>query len=218
MKRILGNTYTPTIGEECANTISHGVMAILTLFTIPFAILWAFHLRNSYLDAVGVSIYMISIFSMFSVSTLYHMMPEGTSIKEKWHLFDHIFIYVAIAGCYTPPSLSIIGGTWGIVVVVLQWTIVLLGTFYKIFSKKPRQFVSLAIYISMGWMIVLFLPTLLKNAGMEFLFWLILGGLFYTIGAVIYAKKSFKYYHFVWHMFINFAAVSQFIAFVFYLN
>jgi hemolysin III len=70
----------------------------------------------------------------------------------------------------------------------------------------------------MGWMIVLFLPTLLKNAGMEFLFWLILGGLFYTIGAVIYAKKSFKYYHFVWHMFINFAAVSQFIAFVFYLN
>ena len=163
MKRILGNTYTPTIGEECANTISHGVMAILTLFTIPFAILWAFHLRNSYLDAVGVSIYMISIFSMFSVSTLYHMMPEGTSIKEKWHLFDHIFIYVAIAGCYTPPSLSIIGGTWGIVVVVLQWTIVLLGTFYKIFAKKPRQFVSLAIYISMGWMIVLFLPTLLKQ-------------------------------------------------------
>ncbi len=216
MKRVLGNNYQSTIGEERANTISHAVMALITLCTIPFATLWVNKIGTA-TDIIGVSIYMICLFGMFLTSTLYHMLPEG-SIKEKFHLLDHIFIFITIASCYTPASLSIIGGWQGIILLCFEWAIVVFGIFYKTFAKVQNNKVSVALYIAMGWLIVFFLPTFFHNASIECIISLFVGGVLYTIGAIMYAKWHFKYHHFVWHLFINAAAICQFLSFVIYLK
>ncbi|MBQ5844075.1 MAG: hemolysin III family protein [Alistipes sp.] len=212
--------YIPTFGEEIANTISHGVMAILTLLSLPFAAVWGYtHAVGNHIEsAVGVSIFVISIFLMFLTSTLYHSMHPESKHKQIFHILDHIFIYFAIAGSYTPIALTVIGGWQGLVIVILQWVMVLFGIFYKSLSKHSIPAVSLTIYLVMGWTVVFFFPLFLRNASTPLLVLIAIGGIFYTIGAWFYAKKGFKYHHLVWHLMINLAVCCHFAAIVFFLN
>ncbi len=212
-------TYTPTLGEEVGNSVSHGVMSLLALLSLPFAAVWAYVRGGSHgiEDSVCVSIFVISIFAMFLGSTLYHSMSPASKHKAVFHILDHIFIYVAIAGTYTPIAISVIGGWQGIVIAVLQWTMVLFGIFYKSLSRKSIPAVSLTIYLVMGWTVVFFLPMFIRNSSTQLLFFISLGGLLYTLGAYFYAKKGFRYHHLVWHLLINLAVISHFIAIVFYL-
>lgn len=217
MKKLI---YIPSFGEEIANTISHGVMSILTLLSLPFAAVWSYThaVGNNIESAVGVSVFVISLFLMFLCSTLYHSMQPQSRHKEIFHILDHIFIYVAIAGSYTPIALTVIDGWQGILIVVLQWAMVLFGIFYKSLSKRSIPAVSLTIYLIMGWTVVFFFPLFLRNASTPLLVLIAAGGIFYTIGAWFYAKKGFKYHHLVWHLMINLAVCCHFAAIVFFLN
>ncbi len=208
--------YISTLGEEIANTISHGVMSLLILILIPFASIWSY-LNSGVIGSVSVSVYLISIFCMMLTSTLYHSMAPDSRHKEVFHILDHIFIYVAIAGTYTPIALCVIGGWQGTLITVLQWLMVIFGIFYKSLSRKSIPAVSLTIYLVMGWTVVLFMPSFLRNASTQLLSLVVLGGVFYSIGAWFYARKGFKYHHFVWHLFINIAVIMHFIAIIFYL-
>lgn len=208
--------YIPTFGEEIANAISHGVMAIAALLMLPYAAVLSY-LQDGVLSAVAVSIYVISIFLMLLISTLYHSMAFETRHKGIFQILDHIFIYFAIAGTYTPIALSVIGGWQGWLIVVLQWLMVIFGIFYKSLSKRSIPAVSLTIYLVMGWTIVIFLPLFIRNASAQLLTLIALGGLFYTVGAWFYARKGFKYHHLVWHLLINLAVISHFIAIIFYI-
>ena len=212
--------YIPTFGEEIANAVSHGVMAVLTLLALPFATLWSYThaVGNNIESAVGVSIFVISIFLMFLTSTLYHSMHPDSRHKEIFHILDHIMIYVAIAGSYTPIALTVIGGWQGILIVVLQWAMVLFGIFYKSLSKRSIPAISLTIYLIMGWTVIFFMPLFIRNASLQLLILIAAGGVFYTLGAYFYAKKGFRYHHLVWHLMINIAAACHFVAIVFYLN
>lgn len=215
----MAKIYIPTFGEEVGNTISHGVMSILTLLALPFAAVWAYiHSGGSVQTAVGVSIFVVSIFLMFLISTLYHAMSPDSKHKAVFHILDHIFIYVAIAGSYTPVALDIIGGWQGIVIFIIQWVAVLFGIFYKSLSRKSIPAISLTIYLLMGWTVVFFFPLFLRHASLPFIILIAVGGLFYTIGAVFYAMKGFRYHHLVWHLLINLAATSHFVAIVFFLH
>ncbi|HJC27262.1 hemolysin III family protein [uncultured Alistipes sp.] len=210
--------YVPTFGEEIANAVSHGVMTLAALAALPFAAVWAYvHDAQGVLAAVSVSIFVISIFLMFLASTLYHSMDPSSRHKEVFHILDHIFIYVAIAGSYTPIALSVIGGWQGVVITVVQWAMVLFGIFYKSLSRRSIPAVSLTIYLVMGWTIVFFLPLFIRRAS-EPLLWLIAaGGVLYTVGAWFYARKGFRYHHLVWHLLINLAVVCHFAGIVFFL-
>ena len=210
--------YVPTFGEEIANAVSHGVMTLATLAALPFAAVWAsVHDAQGVLAAVSVSIFVISIFLMFLASTLYHSMDPSSRHKEVFHILDHIFIYVAIAGSYTPIALSVIGGWQGVVITVVQWAMVLFGIFYKSLSRRSIPAVSLTIYLVMGRTIVFFLPLFIRRAS-EPLLWLIAaGGVLYTVGAWFYARKGFRYHHLVWHLLINLAVVCHFAGIVFFL-
>ena len=210
--------YVPTFGEEIANAVSHGVMTLATLAALRFAAGWAYvHDAQGVLAAVAVSIFVISIFLMFLASTLYHSMDPSSRHKEVFHILDHIFIYVAIAGSYTPIALSVIGGWQGVVITVVQWAMVLFGIFYKSLSRRSIPAVSLTIYLVMGWTIVFFLPLFIRRAS-EPLLWLIAaGGVLYTVGAWFYARKGFRYHHLVWHLLINLAVVCHFAGIVFFL-
>lgn len=208
--------YVPTVGEEVANAVSHGVMVCLTLAALPFAAVHAY-LHAGALAAFATSVFVISLLLMFLGSTLYHSMHPASRHKEIFHILDHIFIYVAIAGTYTPIALSVIGGWQGIFITILQWVMVLFGIIYKSLARRSIPAVSLTIYLVMGWTIVFFMPLFVRHASTPMLVLIAVGGLLYTAGAWVYARKGFRYHHMVWHLLINVAAISHFVAIVFYL-
>ncbi len=208
--------YISTIGEEIGNSISHGVMSLITLLLIPAVAVWSY-IQGGVLGAASVSLFTISIFLMFLCSTLYHSMHLGSKHKQVFQILDHIFIYVAIAGTYTPIALCVIGGWQGIFITALQWSMVLFGIFYKSLSRRSIPAISLTIYLVMGWTIVFFGPLFWRNASMPLMLLILAGGVFYTVGAYFYAKKGFKYHHLVWHLFINLAMACHYVAIVFFL-
>ena len=218
MNKLKKLIYIPTFGEEVANTITHGVMSCLTLLALPFAAVWAYaHSDEGILAAASVSVFVISIFLMFLASTLYHSMNPSSRHKEIFHILDHIFIYVAIAGSYTPVALLVIGGWQGVFITILQWVMVIFGIFYKSLSRRSIPAISLTIYLVMGWTIVFFMPLFIRHASAILLELIALGGILYTVGAWFYAKKGFRYHHMVWHLLINLAVISHFIGIVFFL-
>ena len=223
--------YVPTYGEEVANTVSHAVMLPLTLCLLPFAAVWTYlHDARPVLASVSVSVCVISIFLMLLASTLYHSMRPDSKHKAVFHKLDHIFIFVAIAGTYTPVALLVIGGWQGVFVTVLQWTAVLLGILYKTLARRSIPALSLTIYLVMGWTIIFFLPLfvrqastpllprLIRNASLPLLLLILLGGVLYTAGAIVYAKKGFRYHHLVWHLFIDLALLSHLAGIVFFIG
>lgn len=205
-----------SFGEEVANAITHGIASLLVLCFMPVVSITAYQ-KGSIIDVVGVTIFSISIFFMFLMSTLYHAMEPETKHKKIMRIMDHIFIYVAIAGTYTPIALSVIDGWQAIVILVIQWSMVLFGILYKSLSKHSIPKISLLIYLIMGWTLIIFMPLFVNKANST-LFWLILvGGIFYTVGAAIYAKKGFKYHHMVWHLFVFLGALAHFIGICFFM-
>lgn len=207
---------TYSIKEEVGNSITHGIMAVLMLLFLPFASIRAYLLQDARL-AFGVSTFIISLFLMFLMSTLYHSMAFETKHKTVFKILDHIFIYVAIAGSYTPVALSIIGGTLGWIIFAIQWTMVIIGVLYKSLSRKSVPALSLLIYMVMGWLVVLIFPYLYRQSNLLFLVLMALGGVLYTIGAYFYVQKTKPYTHVVWHVFVNLASIAHFIAIVFFI-
>jgi hemolysin III len=205
------------LGEEIANAVSHGSMAGLSLLLLPAAAVSSY-LRGGIVEAVSVSIFLISLFLMFLSSTLYHAMAHETRHKTVFRILDHIFIYVAIAGSYTPIALCVIGGWQGILILAVQWAMVLFGILYKSLSRKSLPTLSLTIYLIMGWTAVLFLPAFLDRASPMLVALIAAGGVLYSSGAAFYALKRFRYFHFVWHLFVNLGALTHIVAVVVFLK
>ena len=212
-----------SFGEEIGNAVTHGVMALFMLGMLPFASVRAYQHApqgREILDAVTVSIFVICIFFMFLTSTIYHVMPYGSAHKRVMNRLDHIMIYFAIAGTYTPICLSLLGGALGIGLCIAQWVLVLTGTLFKAlaFSRSKKAWVvTVGVYILMGWMVALCFPALYTGATAP-TFWLILsGGICYTAGVICFAMK-FPFAHMVWHFFVDFGAICHFIAIVFFLR
>ena len=205
-----------SFGEELGNSIAHGIMSVLMLFLLPVVAIYSYN-KGGVLLAAGTSVFVICIFLMFLTSTLYHAMSYDTPHKYVLRVLDHIFIYFAIAGSYTPIALYAIGGWKGWLILIIQWSMVLFGILYKSIAQKSVPKLSVLIYLSMGWAAMIFFPTLIHNTSTLFIGLIILGGLLYTIGSFFYMQKSRPYYHFIWHVFINLAALSHFIAIVFFI-
>lgn len=214
-KNSIKNMVKLSYSEEVGNVVTHGIMATIFLFLIPFSAVYAY-INSRLLLSFGTSIFVICIFLMLLVSTLYHSMEFGSPHKVVFRILDHVFIYFAIAGSYTPIALSLIGGWKAVVILVIQWTSVFLGIMYKAVAKKEYPKFTLSIYLVMGWVAVLFMPTLIRNSQPIFLLLIILGGVMYSIGAFFYTRKK-KWAHVIWHLFIGAASISHYIAIVFYL-
>lgn len=205
-----------SFGEEVGNAISHGVASLLVLASMPLATIIAYQ-KGKTVDVVGISIFCISIYLMFLMSTLYHAMDYDSKHKVVFRILDHIFIYVAIAGTYTPIAITIIGGWQAFVILSIQWAMVLFGILYKSISKRSMPKISLLIYLVMGWTLVLFMPIFIRNANPA-LFWLIFaGGIIYSLGSVFYAKKNMKYHHMIWHIFVFLGAATHYVGICFFL-
>ncbi|MDE8057315.1 hemolysin III family protein [Erysipelothrix rhusiopathiae] len=202
--------------EEILNCVSHGIMALALLISLPYVSIHAYKDGGALL-ATGEAVFVISLFFMFLGSTLYHSMEYGSNHKYIFRFLDHSFIFVAIAGSYTPIALYAIGGSFGIAIVLIQWLMVVLGILYKALAKNAKPSITVGIYLAMGWTAVVLIHRLLKNTSPLFLGLIVLGGLLYSIGAWFYMQKDKQYYHFIWHLFINFASVAHFVAIVFFM-
>ena len=216
IERTLKNVVPLTFGEEVGNAVSHGVAAIIFIFLLPFTAVYMY-LEGGMSHAAGGSIFVIGMLLMFLTSTLYHSMEHNTNHKYVMRLLDHSFIYVAIAGTYTPIAISVVGGTFGLVILIVQWVATILGILYKVLAPVVNEKVSLAIYLIMGWSAVAFIPSIISETSWVFIGLIILGGLAYTVGAWFYAQKTRKYFHMIWHFFIIIAAICHYTAIVFYI-
>ncbi|MCL2149535.1 MAG: hemolysin III family protein [Dehalococcoidia bacterium] len=205
-----------TFGEEVGHAVTHGTMALITLGGIAPVAIHAY-LQRGTLATIGTSIFMCSLFLMFLSSTLYHSMAADTRHKQILQILDHICIYIAIAGTYTPIALSVIGGWLGIVIASLQWIMVLFGILYKSLAKRTIPKVSLTIYLVMGWSALFIAPMFIRNTtiGMQLL--ILGGGIFYSVGTFFYAKKGIRFFHVAWHLFVNFGALCHFLGILLFL-
>lgn len=203
--------------EEVGNSITHGIMAFICLILLPIVAIKGY-IEGGEIKAIGLSVFLISLFLMFLISCLYHSMKYDTEQKTIFRILDHCFIYVAIAGSYTPIALCVIEGWQGTLILFLQWSMVLAGVLYKSIARKAYPKISVTIYLIMGWVAVLFIPVLLKKASSELLFFVVVGGIFYSIGTFFYKRQYEKNYnHLIWHFFINAGAISHLIGILFYI-
>lgn len=205
-----------TFEEEVGNAITHGIMALVALLIIPVTAIYTY-INGGLTFALGVSLFTICIFMMFLISTLYHSMQFDSHQKYIFRILDHIFIYFAIAGTYTPIAISLIGGWQAIVILVIQWSCVLFGILYKAVAKKEYPKLTLSLYLIMGWVAILFMPVIIRNSSFAFVALIALGGILYSVGAYFYTRKK-KYAHVLWHLFINAASISHYIAIVFFIK
>lgn len=212
---LMKNPFHLTFGEEVGNAVSHGVMMFLLLFALPFASVHAF-LQEGWLEVWGVGIYMICMIFMFGGSCLYHIMPYDTMWKTVFRKLDHISITLAIAGTYTPICLVVVGGWIGWAVLITEWVLAIVMILIKSISSKAWPKLSMTIYMIMGWLAVLILPTIISKGGWLFFGLILAGGVCYTIGAFFY-KSHKPYAHFIWHLFIIAASILHLIAILFFM-
>lgn len=216
MNKSNNSTVKLSLKEEIINAASHGIMALLSLCILPFATVYTYE-NYSFIYSIGVSIFFISLFLMFLSSTLYHSMKYDTTHKFIFRKIDHSSIFLAIAGTYTPVILFHAQSKIAISILWIQWALVIIGILLKFFLKNIHANLSLILYIAMGWSAIFLIPYLFVHTSTVFLTLITIGGVLYTIGTFFYMKQSIRYFHTIWHFFINLASIAHMIAIVFFI-
>jgi hemolysin III len=170
---------------------------------------------------VGFSIYGASLILLYSASTLYHWLPLSPRKEDLLRRFDHVAIYLLIAGTYTPVCLVTLRGGWGWSLFVVVWGLALAGSAVKLFFRHLPRWLTTALYVGMGWMAVIAFVPLLQTLPVAAFNWLLAGGIFYTLGALIYAAQrpdpfpDVFGFHDIFHVFV---LAGSFFHFVFMLR
>jgi hemolysin III len=186
-----------SLGEEIANSVSHGMGFLAVLAVTPVLVLSA--IPHGVASIVGVSIFAATMALLYLASTLYHAMPHSRA-KRMFRVIDHAAIFLLIAGTYTPFTLGILRGAWGWALFGTVWGLALAGVIFKVVGGLRFPRLSTAIYVAMGWLIVVAIQPLWESIPHAGLAWLAAGGLAYTGGVAFYTMKRVPYAHFVWHL------------------
>lgn len=199
-----------TLGEEIGNSVTHGVGVLLSLVALPTLVILAARRHDTW-QIVGGAIFGTSLLLLYSASTLYHALPSPR-VKGVFRVLDHAAIYLLIAGTYTPFALGVLRGGWGWSLLAAVWTLAAIGIVLKATRGFRFAWLSTAVYLLMGWLIVIALRPLYSHIGIGGLAWLFAGGLSYTAGVVFFAWDRLRYGHMVWHLFVLAGSVFHFIA------
>jgi len=197
--------------EELTHWISHATGCVGMIVGLPFLVLAA----NGPAAVVGASIFAATGILLYLASAVYHSLPEGRA-KEVCEILDHSAIYLLIAGTYTPITLGVLRGPWGWTLFGLVWGIATLGVTLKgVFGVRHPK-ISVALYLAMGWLVVIAIKPLLEKMPTPGLLWLAAGGLAYTLGVTFYVIKRVRYFHFVWHLFVLVGTTCHYFAVLWY--
>ena len=207
--------------EERANTWTHLVPLIATVLLAWPLMARAIHSqittalpidRNHQSQMVGTALFLLGMVLMFLSSTLYHAATNPVH-KARLRIFDHISIYVMIAGSYSLICLSVVGGWAGISLFIFLWACVLAGVIGKVIALGKHPRLSLALYLSMGWVALLILYPMWTNMPHAAFWWIIAEGVFYTMGSYFFNHdEEHAYWHAIWHVFITLGAASHTVA------
>jgi len=198
-----------SLGEEIANSVTHGVGALASVVALPFLVMAG--LPHGAGVVAGNVVFGVSLLLLYISSTMYHSLARNRA-KRVFRIIDHSAIYVLIAGSYTPFMLGVLRGAWGWSLLSVVWGLAVLGVALTsvVGVKFPRA--SVVVYILMGWLVVVAIKPLMTHLPPAGLAWLVAGGLAYTGGAVFYGWKRLRYQHTVWHLFVITGSVCHYMA------
>ena len=188
-----------TLGEEIFNSVSHGVGAGLSVAGTVVLIVSAVIHTNAW-GIVSSCIYGATLIILYTMSTLYHSLTNAKA-KAFFRIMDHNTIFLLIAGTYTPITLYFLGGVTGWVLFAIVWGAAVIGIIINSINLEKARIPSIFCYVAMGWVIIFAIKPLIAAMPTLSLVFLIIGGVFYTLGIIFYAIKKVKYFHSVWHLF-----------------
>jgi len=196
------------------NGLSHLAGAVLSILGLAILLMrgWGDLTRE-----ISYLVYGISLILMFSASAAYHLSTADENGLLLLRKLDHTAIYLLIAGTYTPICLLFFEGFWRLGLLSIVWAFALIGVIVKLLIIRASRWVTAGIYLVMGWLVVMAVGELIRSMPSGALTGLIVGGLFYTIGAVIYITKKMDFlpgrfgFHEVWHIFVILGAFSHFL-------
>jgi hemolysin III len=205
-----------TLTEELFHSITHGIGAILAIVGLVVLILFAMRGNDAWRIA-SFAIYGGSLVLLYIASTLYHSIQDARR-KLFFRHCDHLSIFLLIAGTYTPVALISMRGVWGWTIFGLIWGLAVGGMIYELLFLGRYKWMSVAIYLAMGWLAVVAIKPMLAMVPHGLFWWLLAGGLFYTGGVIFYIRKKMRYHHVLWHLFVLFGSACHFIGFLLYLT
>ena len=188
-----------TLGEEIFNSVSHGVGAGLSVAGTVVLIVSAVIHTNAW-GIVSSCIYGATLIILYTMSTLYHSLTNAKA-KAFFRIMDHNTIFLLIAGTYTPITMYFLGGVTGWVLFAIVWGAAVIGIIINSINLEKARIPSIFCYVAMGWVIIFAIKPLIAAMPTVSLVFLIIGGVFYTLGIIFYAIKKVKYFHSVWHLF-----------------
>src|SRR5215469_7092354 len=196
--------------EELANTVSHGIGLIAALIGAPILLLAAHHNGGGFF--VGTIVFTVTMSGLYLASMLYHAWPQ-TRAKYVLQVLDHSAILFLIAGTYTPFALGPLRGAWGTTVLGIVWAVAIFGVIVKVVrgTSSHRKF-ALSLYLGMGWSGLIIIRPLIPSVPLTAIFWLVAGGLAYTIGVLFFVNERLRYAHFAWHLFVLAGTSCHFVA------
>ena len=205
--------YSPT--EEKLNIWSHAFGIFLSIIALVLLIIKALQQDNIWM-MISFPIFGVSLILLYLASTLYHASKEPQK-RFKLKVFDHAAIYVLIAGSYTPFTLVSLNGETGWLIFSMVWVMAFTGIILKLFFTGKFKIVSTAMYVLMGWLIVFYFQDLTASLHEKGVFYLILGGVLYTIGAILYSIKKIKFNHAIFHFFVLAGSFCHFLSIYLYV-
>jgi len=204
-----------TFSEELCNALSHGLAFLLAVASLPVLVSVA-ATRGSAASVVGACVFSATMMLLYFASTLYHALPPGRA-KRFFNKLDHAAIYLFIAGSYTPFALGALRGGWGWSLFGIVWAIAVVGVLLKSFNFLRHPYWSTALYVAMGWLVLVAAAPLVQHVAHNGIVLLVAGGLAYTAGAVVFLLDSkLRYAHFVWHLFVMGGSSCHFFAALWY--
>lgn len=205
--------YSPT--EEKLNIWSHAFGIFLSIIALVLLIIKAVQQDNIWM-MISFPIFGVSLILLYLASTLYHASKEPQK-RFKLKVFDHAAIYLLIAGSYTPFTLVSLNGETGWLIFSMVWVMAFTGIILKLFFTGKFKIVSTAMYVLMGWLIVFYFQDLTASLHEKGVFYLILGGVLYTIGAILYSIKKIKFNHAIFHFFVLAGSFCHFLSIYLYV-
>ena len=201
--------------EELANSITHGIGVILAIAALGILIAFSGIYGNAW-HIVSVSIYGTTLVLLYTASTLYHSI-QNPQAKNMLQVLDHAALYLLIAGTYTPFMLVSLRGPWGWWLFGVIWGLAVFGVVLQLSRLRRWGALSLALYIGMGWAVVVAIKPLITSVATGGIVFLVLGGLAYTAGILFYGWKKMKYHHAIWHLFVLAGSILHFFSILFYV-
>lgn len=204
-----------SFGEEIANSITHGIGVGLSIAALSVLVTFAGLFGDAW-RVVSFSIYGTTLILLYLASTFYHSF-QSPRWKRFFQVLDHSAIFLLIAGTYTPFTLVNLRGGWGWTLFGLIWGLALSGIILEVLFMNRFKFLSVAIYVGMGWLVIIAVRPLLSAVPAGGMIWLGFGGVTYTLGVVFYLWERLPFNHAIWHLFVLGGSACHFFCILFYV-